>query len=129
MAAATATENLAVVGEDTATVLLSYSNGSTATLVYVANGNDRVPKEYCEVSAEGKTAILSNFTHLELHTGRSTTKRSYKGGKGHAEEATHFLDVVRGRAQPEFSVTELVDTTVATFAAVESMRKNAAVEL
>ena len=44
MAAATATENLAVVGEDTATVLLSYSDGSSATLVYVANGNDRVPR-------------------------------------------------------------------------------------
>ena len=64
------------------------------TLAYVANGSDRVPKEHCEVSAEGKTAILSNFKRLDLYTQGSATKRSYNGGKGHDEELTHFLDVV-----------------------------------
>ena len=104
MAAATWTENVETVGEDTATVTVSYADGSLATLAYVANGSDRVPKEHCEVSAEGKTAVLSNFKRLDLYTQGSATKRSYNGGKGHDEELAHFLDVVGGRAQPEFSV-------------------------
>lgn len=129
MAAATWTENVETVGEDTATVTVSYADGSLATLAYVANGSDRVPKEHCEVSAEGKTAVLSNFKRLDLYTQGSATKRSYNGGKGHDEELAHFLDVVGGRAQPEFSVDELVETTLVTFAAVESMRTRTAVAL
>ncbi len=128
-AAATATDNAELVGEDTATVLISYSGGSVASLSYVANGSERVPKEYCEVSAEGKTAIMSNFTQLELHAGRETTKRSYKGGKGHAEEVASFVGVAGGRAEQEFSIDELVETTLVTFAAVESMRTRTTVEI
>ena len=60
---------------------------------------------------------------------RSTTKRAFKGGKGHAEEVAHFLEVIGGRDRPEFSVDELVATTLATFAAVESMRTRAPIEL
>ena len=82
MAAATWTENVETVGEDTATVTVSYADGSLATLAYVANGSDRVPKEHCEVSAEGKTAVLSNFKRLDLYTQGSATKRSYNGGQG-----------------------------------------------
>lgn len=121
-AAATSTDNAEIVAEDTATVVVTYSDGSVATLAYVANGSERIPKEYCEVSGEGKTALMSNFTHLELNSGRSRTKNSYKGGKGHQEEILHFLDVVRGRTTPEFGVDDLVGTTLASIAAVESMR-------
>ena len=121
-AAATSTDNAEIVAEDTATVVVTYSDGSVATLAYVANGSERIPKEYCEVSGEGKTALMSNFTRLELNSGRSRMKSSYKGGKGHQEEILHFLDVVRGRTTPEFGVDDLVGTTLASIAAVESMR-------
>jgi predicted dehydrogenase/threonine dehydrogenase-like Zn-dependent dehydrogenase len=128
-ATATVSDNVEVVGEDTATVVVSYDDGSTATLVYVANGSDRLAKEYCEVSAQGRTAVMSDFREVTLHEGRSRKRSKHDGGKGHAEEVAHFVDVVRGRADPAFSIESLVDTTAVTFAAVAAIRSRAAVEL
>jgi polar amino acid transport system substrate-binding protein len=128
-ATATETANVEVVGEDTASVVVSYDDGSIATLVYVANGGDGLAKEYCEVSAGGRTAVMDDFRAVTLHEGRSKKRRTYKGGKGHAEEVASFLDVVLGRTDPVFTLQSLVDTTAVTFAAVEAIRGRQAVEL
>jgi predicted dehydrogenase/threonine dehydrogenase-like Zn-dependent dehydrogenase len=128
-AAATETANFEVVGEDTVSVVVTYDDGSIATLVYVANGADGLAKEYCEVSAGGRTAVMDDFRAVTFHDGRSRKRRRYKGGKGHAEEVEHFLEVVRGRAERAFSVESLVDTTAVTFAAVDAIRTRAAVDV
>ena len=80
---ATATEsaNVEVVGEDTASVVVTYDDGSVATLVYVANGSDRLAKEYCEVSAGGRTAMLRDFREVTFYEGRSS-KRHVQGWQG-----------------------------------------------
>jgi hypothetical protein len=109
-------------------VVINYADGSVATLIYVANG-ERLPKERCEVSAGGRTAVVDDFRIATFHTGRSGKRRSYNGRKGHAEEIAHFIDVVRGHAAPAFTVDTLVDTTAVTLAAVESLRTRASVEL
>jgi polar amino acid transport system substrate-binding protein len=128
---ATVTEsaNVEILGEDTASVVVTYDDGSVATLVYVANGSDRLAKEYCEVSSGGRTAVLRDFREVTFYQGRSGKRRTYKGGKGHAEEVAHFLDVVRGRAEPAFTPASLAETTAVTFAAVEAIRTRRAVEL
>jgi predicted dehydrogenase/threonine dehydrogenase-like Zn-dependent dehydrogenase len=128
-ACATSTANVAAVGEDTVSIVVSYSDGSVGTLVYQANGNDAVPKERCEVSAAGKTAVMDDFRHVFFYAGRSRRKRSYRGGKGHTEEVTHFVDVIRGRANPAFTLATLSDTTIVTLAAVESLRAREVVVL
>ena len=110
-------------------MVVTYDDGSVATLVYVANGSDRLEKEYCEVSAGGRTAVLRDFREVTFYEGRSSKRRTYKGGKGHAEEVAHFLDVVRGRAEAAFTPESLAETTAVTFAAVESLRTRSAVEL
>lgn len=121
-------DNAEVVDEDTVSVVINYADGSVATLIYVANG-ERLPKERCEVSAGGRTAVVDDFRIATFHTGRSGKRRSYNGRKGHAEEIAHFIDVVRGHAAPAFTVDTLVDTTAVTLAAVESLRTRASVEL
>jgi predicted dehydrogenase/threonine dehydrogenase-like Zn-dependent dehydrogenase len=128
-AAATTTANVAVTGEDTVSIVVTYADGSVGTLVYQANGGDGLAKERCEVSAGGKTAVMDDFQEVVFYTGRSRRKRSYKGGKGHAEEVAHFVDVVRGRAAREFTVDGLAETTLVTLAAVESLRSRHAVAL
>jgi hypothetical protein len=72
---------------------------------------------------------MSDFREVTLHEGRSRKRSKHDGGKGHAEEVAHFVDVVRGRADPAFSIESLVDTTAVTFAAVAAIRSRAAVEL
>ena len=121
--------NIEASGEDTVSIVVTYDDGSVATLIYLANGDESVPKEWCEISSGGKTAVLHNFTRVDFHSGRSSKRRKYSGGKGHTEEVADFLDVVRGRKAPTFSLESLIDTTATTFAAVESMRTNARVDL
>jgi predicted dehydrogenase/threonine dehydrogenase-like Zn-dependent dehydrogenase len=128
-ATATETRNVEAVGEDTASVVITYEDGSIATLIYVANGSPALAREYCEVSAGERTAVLDDFRAVTFYEGRSRKRRRYKGGMGHNEEIEHFLNVVRGLAEPAYSVESLLDTTAVTFAAVEAIRTRAAVAL
>jgi polar amino acid transport system substrate-binding protein len=128
-AAATRSANVEVVDEDTASVVVAYEDGSVATIVYVANGSGRVAKEYVEASAGGATAIMDDFTKVTLLSDRRRRNRSFDGGKGHAEEVAHFLDVIRGSASPAFTFEALAETTRVTFAAVVSMSGHIAVPL
>lgn len=126
---ATRSDNSQTVDEDTVVVTVLYSDGSIGTLVYVANGSTEVRKEYCEVTADGRTAIMSDFRELVLHHGRTKKRSTFDGRKGHAESVSHFLDVVRGSAAPVFTLETLVDTTRVTLAARESLRTRSAVVL
>ena len=114
--------------EDTASVVVTYADGSVATLLYVANGQRR-PTERCEVSAGGRSAIMDDFKTATFRADRSSKRRSYDGRKGHAEEVADFVDVIRGRSTPTFSVDTLVQTTAVTLAGVASLRTHAVVEL
>jgi predicted dehydrogenase/threonine dehydrogenase-like Zn-dependent dehydrogenase len=127
-AASTRSDNAEVVDEDTVNVVINYSDGSVATLMYVANG-ESLPSERCEVSGGGRSVVMDDFRSATFHTGRSRKRRSYNGRKGHAEEIANFIGVVRGNARRCFSVETLVDTTAVTLAAVESLRARAAIEL
>ena len=124
--AASSSASTAIVDEDTCSVVVTYADGSIATLMYLANGDPAVPKEHCEVSAGGRTAVMRNFTEVTFHEGGSRMKRTYKGLKGHVEEIRHFLDVVKGETAPAFTVASLVDTSAVTLAALDSMRTHAA---
>ena len=128
-AAATRSANTEVVDEDSASIVISYADGSVATLVYIANGSLRLPKEYLEASAGGATAVVDDFDKVTLLRGRKRRTHSFGGDKGHAEEITNFLGVIRGEAPPSFTVEGLAETTRATFAALESLQTGSEVRL
>ena len=50
-------------------------------------------------------------------------RRHRVAGKGHAEEMAAFLDAVTGHAPPALSWRSQVAVTLATFAALESLRR------
>ncbi len=50
---------------DTATITLSFADGSTGAVHYFANGNKSFPKERLEVFAGGKILTLDNFRRLD----------------------------------------------------------------
>jgi polar amino acid transport system substrate-binding protein len=120
-AAAAETDNVERSNDDTASIVVTYEDGSLGTLVYTANGSDRVPKEHLVVSAAGSTAVMRNFREVHFYGGRSTRRAKYDGRKGHVEEVENFLSVVRGVQSPAFTVDELVMTTAVSLAARESV--------
>jgi predicted dehydrogenase len=107
---------------DNASILLKYENGSTGVINYFANGSKEYSKERLEVYSQNRTLVMDNF--------RSTTGYGFKGfsklktplDKGHKNQFKLLLDRVKNGGQPLIPFDELVNTTLASFAAVESLK-------
>lgn len=107
---------------DNASILLKFKNGDLGVLNYFANGNKAYSKERIEVYSQEKTLILDNFMRLEAfgYKGFSTLKT--KLDKGHHEQFARFLQSVKTGGESLITFESLVNTTRATFAAIESLK-------
>jgi len=114
--------------EDTISVVLKFEDGSIGTIIYQANGDASVPKEYLEVSALQKSAILYNFEKVDFYTGGKVKSKNYFG-KGHKEEVEAFINAIKNGTQSPIDLKSLYLTTLTTFAIVESLRTNKPVDI
>lgn len=128
-AAAIQSPNSQVEDYDSVNISITFDDGSVGNLLYLANGDGSLAKEYCEAFCGGKTAVMNNFTELFLHSGGKKNKKSYAGTKGHAEEVEHFVNVVGGKEKADISYESLYDTTLVTFKALESLQTKQAVAI
>ena len=88
-----------VVAEDSVVITIQYADGSLATIQYLAEGHKDLPKERCEVFADGKSAVMDDFRTTEFYGGGKNVRG--KQAKGFAEELRAFLNVCRnGGAWP-----------------------------
>ncbi len=84
--------------EDVTTVL-TFSDGSTATLLYTAKGTATFSKERLEIYDDGQVIVLDDYRTLTIR-GRSRGQFSrWRTDKGHAQEIAHFAQAIRG-AEP-----------------------------
>ena len=110
---------------DDFSIVLSFPDGSTATIVYGAGGSTGVRKEYVEAHAGACSAILNDFRMLELHgSGRLRRRRSRRGDKGHETQFALLKRVVAGQA--DSLPPDPLETMRATFAALRSAESGAA---
>jgi len=114
--------------EDSVVATLRYADGSLATIQYLAHAASDLPKERAEVSADGVTAVLDNFTRTDFH---GTTRKPLKGSqaKGFAEEMAAFLRTAREGGDWPIPWPSLVATTRATFAIRQAVRSGETVAL
>lgn len=85
---------------DTATITLTFENGSIATIHYFANGHQSFPKERIEVFQAGKVFVLDNFRKTKGY-GTSIKKGSFSQNKGQEACAQTFVDgLVSGEGAP-----------------------------
>lgn len=99
---------------------LTFADGSVASLLYLANGDSSVPKEYYEVFCEGGVARLEDFVTLELARNRKTTRFKSRRDKGHANEIRATVEAMAAGGQCPIPFEELVEVTEATFSIAES---------
>ncbi|MFM8839955.1 MAG: bi-domain-containing oxidoreductase [bacterium] len=114
---------------DSTHITIRFADGSIGTLLYLANGDPSVEKEYCEVFSEGKSAIMNNFTSVQLSSGKRTKQKSYDGKKGHAEEVQAFIEAIRSGTPLPISFENIVNVTETSFAAIESMQQGTIITL
>jgi predicted dehydrogenase len=109
------------VDRDTVAITIEYAGGSVAEILYIANGSKALPKEEIQVFSNGRTAVLKNFTELELWAGASKPKIESGVGKGHAQEVKAFLASLRSSDDEPIPFDSLLATTLVTFAVRESL--------
>ena len=110
--------------EDNVSMTFSFADGSVGVVDYLANGDKSFPKERVEVFCGGKIAILDDFRSLEMvENGRHKTVKGAQD-KGWKNEWLAFAETIRSGGQPPIPYEQLIGVTKASFAAVESIRKN-----
>lgn len=115
---------------DSVAITLSMSDGSVGSILYVALGDKRFPKERCEIFADGSVAVLDDYkSGLVVRNGREEKLKGGAQDKGHAAEVEAFVEAVRSGAPSPISLDSLVATTLASFAAVESLRTGRPVDI
>lgn len=114
--------------EETISCLIKFSDGSIGTIIYQANGDNSVPKEYLEVSAIQRTAILHNFEKAEYFAGNKRKEKSYFG-KGHKEEVQLFIESIQKGKTAPIPLDSIYRTTMTTFAIIESLRTGKVVKV
>ena len=95
---------------DCVTIQMTFADGSTATVHYLANGSKDFPKERIEVFAGGKVLSCDNFRFTK-EIGGNRKLKTKKQDKGHASELKAFIDAIRtGRPWP-ISREELIEVS------------------
>ncbi len=107
---------------DNASILLRYDNGTNAVINYFANGSKAYSKERIEVYSQERTLVLDNWRKLKGYGFRGFSNASSAQDKGHYEQFRLLIASVRTGGNPIIPIEELINTTRASFAAVESFK-------
>ena len=121
---------VAAGGCDDLAVTLSFADGSLATIVYTAQGDSSYAKERFECFAGGTVVTIDNFLQLTItEAGRSRSdKAGFGQDKGHRAELAAFAEAVAS-GRPPVDEAELLETSLATIAVLDSLRNGGRVTL
>ena len=110
-------------GCDDLAVSLTFADGSLATIVYTALGDTAHSKERFECFAGGTVITLDNFLTLAVTSGgRTKVEKSLGQDKGHRAELEAFVAAVAGGGPAPVPEAELIETSLATIAVLDSLR-------
>lgn len=110
--------------EDNVSMTFSFADGSIGVVDYLANGDKSFAKERVEVFCGGQVVVLDDFRALEtVRDGKKKTVKLMGQDKGHFNEMQALVHAIRS-GQPPIPYEQLIGVTQASFAAVESIRKN-----
>lgn len=116
-----------VLFQDSITINIQYVDGSLANVMYFAEGHADLPKERCEVFADGRSAVLDNFRRTDFFGGGRTLRG--KQAKGFAEEFQAFATACREGGAWPISWNSLVATHRVCFGALRSLATGTTVRL
>ena len=116
--------------DDSTVAVLSYPDGSTATIHYLARADENLPKERFEVFGEGRSAFCDNYRVTRISGGRRDSRhKTMNQDKGQATAVREVVDAVLSGGPSPFGLAELLAVTRATFAIEESIRSGLPVDL
>ncbi len=114
---------------DNATLLLKYENGSTGVINYFSNGSKTYSKERVEVYAQERTLIMDNFRKTEGFGFKGFSKLKTKLDKGHKNQFRKLIEQIKHGGSELIPFEEIVNTSKASLAAIESLKRKQWIEL
>ena len=116
---------------DDLTVSLNFADGSLATVAYTALGDTAYSKELVEAFAGGTVININDFRAMTVTAKGHESKagRSMEQDKGHAAELKAFADAVAAGGPAPADEAELVQSSFATIAVLESLQRGGPVDL
>lgn len=114
---------------DNASILLKYENGSTGVINYFANGSKAYCKERVEVFSQERTLIMDNFRKTEGFGTKGFSKLKTSLDKGHKAQFTRLIEKTQNGGKVLIPLEEIINTTKASFAAVESLKTGMWIEI
>ena len=117
------------VNTDNAIITLKYENGSQGVINYFSNGSKAYSKERIEIFGSGKTLIIDNFREMRGYGIKGFKKLKGKQDKGHYNQFKLYLNFLKNGGDPLIPFDSIINTTKATFAAIESLKTGGVVKL
>jgi predicted dehydrogenase len=100
---------------DSAVITLCFSDGSTGTVHYLANGSRAFPKERLEVFSTGGVLQLDNFRRLQGYGWPGfTSMRLWRQDKGQQACAASFLNAIASGNAPPIPLEEIIEVASVT---------------
>lgn len=109
---------------DNASILLRYEDGSNAVINYFANGSKAYVKERIEIYSQEKTLVLDNWRELKGYGCKGFSKMKSKMDKGHSTQFELLNERVKNGGDALIPFDSIINTTLASFACIESMKEN-----
>jgi predicted dehydrogenase len=113
---------------DSVTAQVEFSDGSSAQIIYTAEGDFAFPKETFRIFGSGLVAECENFQTLTLYRKRTRTVKKFSG-KGHAEEMTAWTAFLKGAVPHPLPYAQSRQSMMLTFAVLESLREGGSVRV
>jgi predicted dehydrogenase/threonine dehydrogenase-like Zn-dependent dehydrogenase len=107
---------------DNATILVKLENGSNGVVNYFANGHKSYSKERVELYSQGRNLIMDNFRKTEGFGFKGFSKLKTGQDKGHRYQFVKLIETLKNGGAPLIPLEEIVNVTLASFAAIESLK-------
>ncbi len=113
--------------QETSGISVLYENGSILNISASDKGNSlRGVQEKIEIRFGNETIFIDDFTSLTYikENGVKTKKRNRIRKKGHNAMYKNFLKIINGKKTSDYSVHDLINTSVVTYHASQMVVKN-----
>jgi predicted dehydrogenase len=113
--------------DDIAALVLSFADGSVATVAYLANGAKSFPKERIECFFDGRSLAIDNWRRLRrFGVAGPLFEFSKRPDKGHAAEIEAWLAAIRRGGPSPIPIDELLEVSRWAIRAGDAARRRSA---
>lgn len=114
---------------DDVAIAIRFADGSLANIAYTSLGDTSVSKERIEAYGGGGVYVIDNFRSAELTENGKTESLSGNQEKGFKGSLAAFVSAVKSGGPAPIDEAELVETSLATIAVMESLRDGRRIDL